>query len=223
MLGIGSSWLAHTVTTTDAGRQDGGMTEPVVATSADHGDIIDVLATAFSHDPVFSALVPEAGSRPARLRRFFTLETGPWALNFGHSWILRDGAEPLGAAVILPSARRHNPDQYRPAALLGYVRTFGRHLVKAQRFLKVLEQNHPREEHLYLPFIGATQPGRGAGAKLMTAMTGAADEAGMPMYLEASSATSARLYRRHGYVDMGVIDVPDMPPLYPMWREPSRA
>lgn len=196
------------------------MTEPVAATFADHDDIVHVLTTAFSQDPVFSALVPDAGSRPNRLRRFFGIEAGAWALDFGHSWILRNGAEPLGAAVILPSARRHNPDQYRPAALLGYVRTFGRHVVKAQRFLKVLEQNHPREEHLYLPFIGAARPGGGAGAMLMTAMTGAADDAGLPMYLEASSATSARLYRRHGFVDTGVIDVPGMPPLYPMWREP---
>jgi hypothetical protein len=197
------------------------MTEPVVATSADHADIVDVLATAFSQDPVFSALLPDAGSRLTRLHRFFGLEAGPWALDSGKSWILRDGAELLGAAVIVPSAHRHNPDQNDPATVLSYLRTFGRHSLKARSFLKVLERAHPREDHLYLPFIGAVHPGRGAGAKLMSAMTRGADEAGSPMYLEASSATSARLYSRHGFVDAGVIEAPDMPPMYPMWREPS--
>ena len=197
------------------------MSEPVVATSADHADIVEVLATAFAQDPVFSALVPDARSRPKQLRRFFGLEGGPWALDFGKSWILRDAAEPIGAAVIVPSAHRHNPAQNHPANVLRYLRIFGRHPLKARSFLQVLERAHPREDHLYLPFIGATQPGRGAGARLMSAMAQAADEAGSPMYLEASSATSARLYRRHGFVDTGTIEAPDMPVLYPMWREPA--
>jgi hypothetical protein len=199
------------------------MTAPVTAQAADHSDVVEVLATAFTKDPVFSALLPDAGSRTARLRQFFGLEAGPWALDFGNSWILRDGAEPIGAAVIVPSARRHHPDQNHPAVVLRYLRIFGRHSLKARSFLQILERTHPREDHLYLPFIGATQPGRGAGAKLMSAMTQAADDAGMPMYLEASSATSARLYRRHGFVDTGTIDAPDIPPMYPMWREPSGA
>jgi len=199
------------------------MNAPVVATPADHADIVDVLATAFSQDAVFGALVPDARTRPTRLRRFFSLEAGPWALDFGNSWILRDGAEPLGAAVVVPSAHRHNPDQNHPMNVLRYLRTFGRNSLKARSFLQVIERAHPREDHLYLPFIGAAQPGRGAGALLLSAMTRSADEAGSPLYLEASSATSARLYRRHGFVDTGTIEAPDMPVLYPMWREPSGA
>lgn len=197
------------------------MSEPVVATSSDYLDIVEVLASAFEQDPVFVALVPDSRSRSARIRRFFKLEAGPWALDFGHSWILRDGAEPIGVAVILPSARRHHPDENHPRYILHHLRTFGRHTWKALRLFGHLERAHPREEHLYLPFIGAARPGLGAGSKLMSAMARAADDAGLPMYLEASSTTSARLYRRHGFVDTGVIEVPGMPPLYPMWREPS--
>ena len=55
----------------------------------------------------------------------------------------------------------------------------------------------------------------------MSSITRAADESSLPLYLEASSTASARLYRRHGFVDTGVIEAPGMPPLYPMWREPS--
>jgi hypothetical protein len=197
------------------------MNEPLVATAADHADVVQVLATAFAQDAVFSELLPDATSRPSRLHRFFTLEAGPWALDLGHSWILRDGTEPVGAAVIVPSARRHNPAQNHPVTILTYLRMFGLRSMKARSFLELLEKAHPKEDHLYLPFIGAARPGHGAGAKLMSAMARAADEAGIPMYLEASSATSARLYRRHGFVDTGTLVPPGMPPLYAMWREPS--
>lgn len=197
------------------------MSQPTVARSADHDDVVEVLATAFEHDPVFSALLPDAGSRPARLRRFFTVDAGPWALDLGTSWILRDGVDPIGAAVILPSRQRHNPAANHPATLLEYVSVFGRHSLRARGYLKAVEAAHPMEEHLYLPFIGAARPGRGAGSILLSAMTRAADAAGLPLYLEASSDTSARLYRRHGFVDTGTLEIPGIPPVRPMWREPS--
>ena len=63
--------------------------------------------------------------------------------------------------------------------------------------------------------------GRGIGSRLLSALGRAADERGLPVYLEASSEESANLYRRHGFVHTGTIVAPDMPPLYAMWREPS--
>lgn len=197
------------------------MNDPVSARSADHRDVVEVLSTAFSQDPVFAALVPDAGSRPARLRHFFTAEAGPWALELGLSWILRDGTEPLGAAVVVPSAQRHNPAAKHPKTILRYLRTFGRSSLKARRFIEVVEGVHPIEDHLYLPFIGAVVQGRGVGSSLLSALGRAADERGLPLYLEASSEESANLYRRHGFVDTGTIVAQDMPPLYAMWREPS--
>lgn len=195
------------------------MNDPVSARSADHHDIVTVLSTAFSQDAVFAALVPDA--KPARLRHFFAAEAGPWALDHGWSWILRDGAEPVGAAVVLLSARRHNPAGNHPATIFRYLRTFGRNLLKARRFIGVVERVHPVEEHLYLPFIGAVVQGRGIGSSLLSALGQAADQRGVPVYLEASSEESASLYRRHGFVDTGTIVAQDMPPLYAMWREPS--
>ena len=199
----------------------GRVNDPVSASSADLRDVVEVLATAFSQDAAFVALVPDADSRSARLRHFFTAEAGPWALDLGLSWILRDGTQPLGAAVVLPSARRHNPAGNHPATVLRYLRTFGWNLLKARRFIGVVERVHPVEEHLYLPFIGAVVQGRGIGSSLMSALGRAADERGLPVYLEASSEESANLYRRHGFVDTGTIAAPGMPPLYAMWREPS--
>jgi hypothetical protein len=199
----------------------GHVNDPVSARSADHSDMVTVLATAFSQDAVFAALVPDADSRPSRLRHFFTAEAGPWALDFGSSWILRDGTEPVGAAVVVPSAQRHNPAAKHPMTVLRYLRTFGRNSMKARRFIEVVEGVHPVDDHLYLPFIGAVEQGRGIGSSLLSALGRAADERGLPVYLEASSEESANLYRRHGFVDTGTIVAQDMPPLYAMWREPS--
>ena len=199
----------------------GAMNQPAVASAVDHDDVVEVLSTAFEQDPVFAALMPDAGSRPTRLRRFFAVGAGPWALDQGFSWILRDGVKPLGAAVVLASARRHDPAENHPTTIARYLRAFGRHTLKARSFLEVMEGTHPVEEHLYLPFIGAAQPGRGVGSHLLSAMGRAADDAGLPLYLEASTETSAHLYRRHGFADTGTIVAPDMPPLYAMWREPS--
>jgi hypothetical protein len=39
----------------------------------------------------------------------------------------------------------------------------------------------------------------------------------MPAYLEATSPDSRRLYHRHGYTDLGRIDLPDGPSLWRMW------
>jgi hypothetical protein len=142
-------------------------------------------------------------------------------LDLGLSWILRDGTEPVGAAVVLPSARRHNPAAKHPKTIVRYLSTFGRNSLKARRLFTALEQVQPVEEHLYLPFIGAVAQGRGIGSSLLSALGQAADQRGLPVYLEASSEESAHLYRRHGFVDTGTIVAQDVPPLYAMWREPS--
>ncbi len=197
------------------------MNDPVTASSADYRDIVKVLATAFSQDAVFAALLPDADSRSARLRHFFSAEAGPWALDFGASWILRDGTEALGAAVVVPAERRHNPAAKHPTNVIRYLRAFGWHSLKARHMFEVLERAHPVEEHLYLPLIGAAVQGRGVGSSLLAAVGRAADERGLPVYLEASSEESAHLYRRHGFVDTGTIVAHDVPPFYAMWREPS--
>jgi ribosomal protein S18 acetylase RimI-like enzyme len=143
-------------------------------------------------------------------------------LDQGFSWILRDSVEPLGAAVILASARRHNPAENHPTTIARYLRAFGRRSLKARKFLEVMERTHPVEEHMYLPFIGAAVQGRGVGSRLLSALGRAADERELPVYLEATTEESAALYRRHGFRDTGTIVAPDMPPLYAMWREPTR-
>lgn len=81
-----------------------------------------------------------------------------------------------------------------------------------------------RPGYAYLGFVGVA-PARqraGLGAALLAHRHRQLDRAGTAAFLIASSADSARLYRRLGYRPAGpdVRPAPDAPALYPMLREP---
>ena len=52
-------------------------------------------------------------------------------------------------------------------------------------------------------------------------MLARADREQMPAYHEATTPRNRALYERHGYVTVGEFRLPDGPPLWAMWREPS--
>lgn len=83
---------------------------------------------------------------------------------------------------------------------------------------------HPADRsHYYLPVI-VTAPGRrnqGRGRALLTTALDRCDREGIPAYLEASNARSKSLYERLGFVFTGTaVELPEGPPMWPMWREP---
>jgi len=85
-----------------------------------------------------------------------------------------------------------------------------------------IEQSHPVEPHHYLAFL-AVRPGRqnrGIGSALLDRHHARIDRAGIPAYLEANDPRNRDLYLRHGYEVRSVIDLPDGPPLWTMWRAP---
>jgi GNAT superfamily N-acetyltransferase len=85
-----------------------------------------------------------------------------------------------------------------------------------------LDTNHPLEPHHYLAFL-AVRPGsrnRGIGSSLLDRHHARLDQAGLPAYLEANHPRNRDLYLRHGYRVRSVIELPDGPPLWTMWRSP---
>lgn len=85
-----------------------------------------------------------------------------------------------------------------------------------------LDANHPLEPHHYLAFL-AVRPdrqNRGIGSALLERHHARLDRAGLPAYLEANDPRNRDLYLRHGYVCRPVIQLPDGPPVWPMWRSP---
>jgi GNAT superfamily N-acetyltransferase len=85
-----------------------------------------------------------------------------------------------------------------------------------------IEAQHPFEPHHYLAFL-AVRPesqNRGIGSALLDRHHARLDQAGLPAYLEANDPRNRDLYLRHGYQIRSVIELPDGPPLWTMWRSP---
>lgn len=85
-----------------------------------------------------------------------------------------------------------------------------------------MEAEHPLEPHHYLAFLAVRpdQQNRGLGSTLLRRHHRRLDAAGLPAYLEANDPRNRDLYLRHGYQVRSVIDLPDGPPLWTMWRTP---
>ncbi|GGL14431.1 GNAT family N-acetyltransferase [Mangrovihabitans endophyticus] len=84
------------------------------------------------------------------------------------------------------------------------------------------EECHPLEPHHYLALL-AVHPdsqSRGIGSALLDRHHARLDRAGIPAYLEANDPRNRDLYLRHGYQVRSVIELPDGPPLWAMWRLP---
>ena len=161
--------------------------------------MIEVLATAFGDDWPMRALFPDERRRPRAMRRMYAIDVTPRALGMGQSLVARLGSEVAGAALAFPPRR---PRLKLPADLLDaprYIRVFGRRILLAQDLLRALHAVHPKEPHIYLLYLGVREPGHGVGGALLSALTQDADRQGLPLYLEASTPASARLYARHGF------------------------
>ena len=87
-----------------------------------------------------------------------------------------------------------------------------------------MEHYHPKEEHWYLPIIGADPQylGQGLGGALMKHACARIDEDGLPAYLESSNPRNISLYERHGFEVMGEIRSGNAPVMTPMYRSARR-
>jgi ribosomal protein S18 acetylase RimI-like enzyme len=90
-------------------------------------------------------------------------------------------------------------------------------------FMEQMGEFHLTEPHWYLPFIGVdiTKRGRGYGSALLRHALARCDKGRMPAYLDATSPLSKRLYERHGFEELGVIQAGSSPPMWAMQRRPQ--
>jgi GNAT superfamily N-acetyltransferase len=188
----------------------------VIADVANEARVVSVVTLAFAADPASRWLFPEP---EAFLRHFptFIRGLGGAALEEGTAFVTPDYA-----AVSMWLAPGVGADE----ALLGQL--VEEHVApeKGADMAAVIEQMgsyHPQERHWYLPFIGV-QPafqGQGLGGALLDYALSVCDAAGLPAYLESTSARSQPLYERHGFEAVGEIQVGRCPPIVPMVR-PAR-
>lgn len=184
--------------------------------STTHEDqAIATLTTAFASDPIARWVLPDA-------HRYVTY----WprlVKAFGGAAFAQGTADSVGgcAGVALWLGPTVVPDEEAMGVILEEaVAEADRDAVFAQ--VAQMGEFHPTEPHWYLPLIGVDLPqvGRGLGSTLLNHAHKRIDQDGLPAYLEATSPLNRALYARHGYEEMGVIQVGNSPPMWPMLRKP---
>ena len=106
--------------------------------------------------------------------------------------------------------------------LAAFMDTAAENAGRFEILFSMMGEAHPHDPHAYL-FVLGTRPERqaqGFGSALIRHVTERLDRDGIAAYLEATCEDNRRLYARHGFADVGVIELPDGPPLFRMWRDP---
>jgi ribosomal protein S18 acetylase RimI-like enzyme len=191
-----------------------------------HVDDVDavaaVLTASFHDDPVMSWAWPDPHIRTQRLHGLWTFMAGVAYIPRGASSVV-----PGGDGAALWTAPGQLPDEEFWVANAGrFVALLEGDIGRLGILSDQMDANHPHDrEHWYLLAIGVSPAaqGRRLGSALLAHTLAVADEAGAPAYLEATSTRSRALYERVGFEVIGQIDVPDGPPMWPMWREPGVA
>ena len=181
-----------------------------------------VMARAFARDPMLVHLLPDPGTRPARIEMLFRFGLEGLYARHGQCWVIGDFQ---GGAIWLPPGT-HPPPLWRQATLLPrFARVFG--LLRWPRALldiERMEAMHPRRPpHWYLPFLGIepAEQGKGLSGPLVRAVLDQCDRTRTPAYAETSVPRNVRHWGRFGFVVSGERDIPNGPHLWALWREPA--
>jgi GNAT superfamily N-acetyltransferase len=193
------------------------MTKSSVITvhKSDQQRAIATVVTAFSNDPIARWFLPDSDQYLTYFPQLIPM-MGGGAFEQGSAYCTEDFA---GASLWLPPNVHSDAEAMAELAMKA---------VPAQdqeirfTFMGQMGEYHPTEPHWYLPFIAVDPPhqGRGLGSVLLQHALKVCDGAGLPAYLEATSASSRRLYERHGFEAIGEIQHADSPPMWPMLRKP---
>jgi GNAT superfamily N-acetyltransferase len=144
-------------------------------------------------------------------------EAGQRSYKDGHVDVLTDDTgHPLAAALWFDLTTSARPEE-RPEERQGWRPADDDDAARWTVLDGQLTRHHLQGPHHYLFAIGVDPAiqGRGLGSRLLSHRH--QHLGSYPAYLEATSRTSRRLYHRHGYTDLGQIQLPDGPPLWRMW------
>jgi GNAT superfamily N-acetyltransferase len=176
---------------------------------------IATITMAFSADPIVRWFIRDS-ARYLKYWPLFVKAFGGRAVENGSADVANDFA---GVALWLPPGI--GPDEEAMEAIATEAVPESEHDEKFG-FIEMMGDAHPTEPHWYLPLIGVDHPhvGCGLGSALMRYASARADQGGVPCYLEATSPLNKRLYERHDFEEIGVIQCGSSPPLWPMLRKP---
>ena len=175
--------------------------------------VVETLAQSFYDDPVVTWCVPDDERRRELLPGFFTAIVESY-INYDEIYDVPAG---VSAAVWAPPGAE---DDVQLPDRIGEI--LQENADRAFVALSMMAEVHPTDAHHYLFFVG-TRPGwqgRGIGSAVMSPVLETCDRDGIPAYLEATSEGNKALYLRHGFEVMSELNLPEGPPMWPMWRTP---
>jgi GNAT superfamily N-acetyltransferase len=197
----------------------------VAIRTAGEGDrelIVRLLDEAFQDDPVSGWVFPGAEDRRAKHPGLMAAFTDI-VLAAGRIDVTEDGSA-CALWLSMPADEGHDDhgaEDEGPAQVREAVDPDNERIERIGRLTAAI---HPTgRAHAYLWMIGVApgRQGEGLGTALIETVLDRCDREGLPAYLEASSARSRKLYERLGFEPAGpVLDLPDGPSMWPMWREP---
>jgi ribosomal protein S18 acetylase RimI-like enzyme len=189
---------------------------------ADVRPLSKVLARAFYDDPLMLYMLPDDKARAKALPPMFAALTSHHFLSRGGSEVASRDRR-IGAATLWDPPGQRKSSRWEELRMLPtlawYFRSRGK---QTQALGKAMEDAHPEEPHWYLMVIGSdpTVRGAGFGQALMRSRLDRCDGERAPAYLEASREELVGYYSRFGFEQIGEIQVPDGPKMWPMWRAP---
>jgi ribosomal protein S18 acetylase RimI-like enzyme len=201
-----------------------GATTPAARTTrrvgpADIAGVVDTLAAAFRHDPIFAWCIPDPARRVEVLPGFFRLVADA-VVPAGESTTLADGQ---AAALWVPPGTPAVPDPDGFGAAIAQL--VGDDAERTFALMAMLDQVHPTDPHWFLWFVG-THPAaqaQGRGSILLQQMSTRSDADGVPIWLDATSERNRALYERHGFEVVARQSVAGSPPMWSMRRTARRA
>jgi ribosomal protein S18 acetylase RimI-like enzyme len=173
----------------------------------------DLYQEAFRNDPVIAYITGlDTQQRHEYLREYFTRLNTAAALNAA---IFEEADDWASASVFLPPGKRiDNPWTLIPAGLFQVLWKLG--FAGCNRMLREFEptvtamrrQELGDSEHFYYLFLIATRNdarGRGLSSALVRRLQERAASEGAPVWLEATTVGSARLYSKLGFKSVGTV------------------
>ena len=192
------------------------------AGEADREAVTRLLDEAFQDDPVSSWVFADADHR----RRKHPLLMGAFldaVLAEGYVDVTEDGSA-CALWLSVPAEAAHEEDVDEPARLREAVDPGNERVEFIGRLTAGIHPAGRAHEYLWMIAVRPGRQGEGLGTALIEHVLERCDGAGLPAYLEASSARSRGLYERLGFACTGGgVDLPEGPPMWPMWREPGRS
>lgn len=183
--------------------------------TAEQDSAVRVIVEAFSADPAARWMYPDSQQYWQHFQSFVKAFAGA-AFEHGSADLV-DGY--LAAALWLPPGI--HPDEEAMGKLIRSTVPEGDQ-AKVFALFEQMDRYHPAEPHWYLPMIGVdpAHQGKGYGSALLQHALERCDREDKLAYLESTSASSARLYQKHGFELIGTIQVGSSPQLFPMVRKP---